>query len=210
MNSTKINKSAIIVANGNFPTHSVPLNILEQSKLIIACDGAADTLIYKGISPDIIIGDLDSISQDNKIKYSDSIIKNEDQSQNDLRKAIYYAKNNNIKDISIIGASGKREDHMIGNIFSLLDYRDLNIKLLTDTGVFICIHKNQKIDSFKGQQVSIFSPDPTIKITSSRLKYNFNNRAISTLYLGTLNESLSNVFEIKISHGIILIYQTYN
>ena len=72
---------------------------------------------------------------------------------------------NNIADITIIGASGKREDHTLGNIFSILDYKDLNIKLYTDTGVFTCIHKNQKIESFKGQQVSIFTADNTIKIT---------------------------------------------
>ena len=52
---------------------------------------------------------------------------------------------------------------MIGNIFSLLDYKDLKIKLFTDSGVFSCIHKSQKIESFKGQQVSLFSTDPTIQ-----------------------------------------------
>ena len=210
MNSTKINKSATIVANGTFPTHSVPLNTLKQSKLIIACDGAANTLIKKKYTPDIILGDLDSISQENKIKYSDNLVEQVNQSQNDLRKAIDYAKENSIIDISIIGASGKREDHMIGNIFCLLDYKDLNINLFTDTGIFSCVHSNQKIESFTGQNVSIFAADSTIKITSNNLKYNFNMNNISTLYYGTLNESLSDFFEITISHGSLLIFQTYN
>ena len=98
---------------------------------------------------------------------------------------------------------------MIGNVFGLLDYKNLNIKLLTDTGAFTCIHKSQKIDSFKGQQVSIFSPDSTIKITSNNLKYNFINSSISTLFYGTLNESLSDFFELIISNGSLLIFQTY-
>ena len=120
-----------------------------------------------------------------------------------------YARERNIFDISIIGASGKREDHMIGNIFSLLDYKDLNIKLFTDKGFFSCIHQNQTIESFNGQQVSIFSVDPTIKITSENLKYNFNHSSISTIFLGTLNESTSGNFKFKISHGSLLIFQTY-
>ena len=114
-----------------------------------------------------------------------------------------------INNITIIGATGKREDHTLGNIFSLLDYKDLKIKLLTDTGVFSCIHESQNIESFKGQQVSIFTSDNTIKITSNNLKYNFNNSSISNIFIGTLNESTSGSFRLSISHGSLLIFQTY-
>ena len=205
----KLKNPLVIVSNGDFPTHSIPLKILNEAKSILACDGAADKLINNGHTPNIIIGDLDSISNQSKIKFSDRLIEVNDQSENDLRKAINYAVKHSITDISIIGASGKREDHLIGNIFSLLDYKDVNIKLFTDTGIFTCIHEDQKIESHKGQQVSIFSLDSTIKITSNSLKYNFNSNTISTLFYGTLNESINDFFEIKISHGSLLIYQTY-
>ena len=205
----KLKSPLLIIANGEFPSHSIPLEILTKANCIVACDGAADTLLDKGYIPDIILGDLDSISEDSKKKFENSIIEIYDQSQNDLRKAFNYAIEHNIHDISIIGASGKREDHMIGNIFSLLDYKDLNIKLFTDTGFFSCIHDEQTIDSFKGQQVSIFSVDPTIKITSTNLKYNFNNNNLSYIYLGTLNESTSCNFKLKISHGSLLVFQAY-
>ena len=205
----KLKNPLVIVANGEFPSHEAPLEILKQSVSILACDGAADTLLDKGYTPDVILGDLDSLSDKNKIEYTDHIVETPDQSQNDLRKALNYAKDHDIDNIKIIGASGKREDHMIGNIFSLLDYKDLNIRLFTDTGVFTCIHESQNIESFKGQQVSIFSPNPTINITSNNLKYNFNNSAISYLFSGTLNESLSDFFELIISHGSLLVFQTY-
>ena len=205
----KLKNPLVIVANGEFPAHSIPLNKLNEAESILACDGAADYLLKKGYVPDIILGDLDSISSKNKRKYLDIIVEIKDQSKNDLRKAIDYAIGNNINDIIIIGASGKREDHLIGNIFSLLKYKNLNIRLFTDTGFFTCIHKDEKIESFKGQQVSIFSPDPTIKITSNNLKYNFSNTTISNLFYGTLNESTNDFFEIIISHGSLLIFQTY-
>ena len=205
----KLKNPLVIVANGEFPTHPIPLAKLDKAISILACDGAADTLLDKGYTPDVILGDLDSLSDESKLEFTDHIIEIPDQSQNDLRKAINYAKDNKIDDITIIGASGKREDHTLGNIFSLLDYKNLKIKLFTDTGTFSCIHKSQNIESFKGQQISIFSPDSTIKITSNNLKYNFNNNNISTLYYGTLNESISDLFEFLISHGSLLIFQTY-
>ena len=199
----------VIIANGDFPEHSTPLKKLKNAKCIVACDGAVNLLEKKGFSPDVIIGDLDSISKKNKEKYKDIIIEAKDQSENDLRKAINYCIENKIEKLSIIGASGKREDHTIGNIFSLLNYNKLNIKLLTDTGTFKCISVNQKIKSFKGQKVSLFSTENTIKITTSGLKYNFNNNYITSLFYGTLNESINDILNIKLSHGKILIYQSY-
>jgi len=205
----KLKNPLVIVANGEFPTHPIPLQILNKATSILACDGAANTLVKKGYIPDIIIGDLDSLSDKNKEKYNNRVVLKENQSDNDLRKAINYSIDNNIDTISVLGASGKREDHMIGNIFSLLDYEDINIKIYTDTGIFSCIHKDQNIESFKGQQVSIFTLDSTIKIASNNLKYNFNNNNISDIYTGTLNESLYDFFELEISHGSLLIFQCY-
>ena len=205
----KLKKPLLIVANGEFPSHPLALKVLNEAKCIIACDGAADTLIDKEYTPNIILGDLVSLSEDSKERYKENIIEIQDQSQNDLRKALNYVREQNISDISIIGSSGKREDHTLGNIFSILSYKDLNIKLYTDTGFFTCIHKSQKIESFKGQQVSIFTADPTIKITSKYLKYNFNKNSITNIYSGTLNESTLGEFELLISHGSLLIFQTY-
>jgi len=205
----KINKPLVIVANGKFPDNSVPLKILNNAKYIIACDGASDKLLKNGYKLNLIIGDLDSISKKNMKKCNKIIQKELDQNENDLRKAINYAIGKNINKLSIIGADGKREDHLIGNIFSLFKYPDINIKIFTNTGVFYLINDSKKIKSFKGQKVSVFTVDNTIEIKSHGLKYNFNKNTLSALFSGTLNESNGSFFNIKISHGSLLIYQSY-
>ena len=70
--------------------------------------------------------------------------------------------------------------------------------------------KEKKFNSFFNQDVSIFSIDKSIKISSKNLKYNFNKNTLSTLFYGTLNKSLSDFFTLSISHGNLLIYQSYN
>ena len=55
------------------------IDILKKATSILACDGAADTLINKGYIPDIILGDLDSLSDENTIKYSNHILKKHEQ-----------------------------------------------------------------------------------------------------------------------------------
>ena len=64
------------------------------------------------------------------MKYADIIIEESNQCDNDFRKAINYAMKNNIKDITVLGASGKREDLMIGNIFVPAGYSLHRILLL--------------------------------------------------------------------------------
>ena len=50
----------VILANGNYPTHPIPVKKLHKAGCIICCDGAADQLTDKGLEPSIIIGDLGS------------------------------------------------------------------------------------------------------------------------------------------------------
>ena len=206
----KLEFPIVIVANGAFPTHKEPINILNNSNTIIACDGAADKLLKNNYVPNVIIGDLDSISLNIKKIHQDKIIKVEDQSNNDLQKAIDFVIANKVNSINIIGATGLREDHQIGNIFSILDYDDnINIKIYTDYGIFKRVFKNSKFSSYVGQKISLFNIDNTIKIKSNGLKYNINKSYISTIYSMTLNESISKNINFNLSHGKLLIFQKY-
>ena len=200
----------ILLANGNYPSHPVPLEKIHNARSIICCDGAINKLSEAGYTPYIIIGDLDSIDTKYKKKYQDKLYHIPEQNENDLRKAIKWLNKQKIEYVTILGATGKREDHTIGNIFSIYElYDDLKATIYTDNGTFKCINTSTEIKSYKGQQVSLFSNDKTIRITSNNLMYNFNSSSISSLFYGTLNESISDSFILNISHGKLLIYQNY-
>jgi len=205
-----INNPILIVANGEFPNHPIPIKILEKSKFLIACDGAFNKLNDLGYKPDIIIGDLDSIDKNIMKKFKHKLLHIKDQDQNDLRKALQFCKVNKLFNINIIGATGKREDHTIGNIFSLNSFIDLNIKLFTDFGCFVSINKPTIFKSFKNQQVSLFTENKDLRIHTEGLKYNFNYSAITNLYTGTLNECYRTSFFIKVINGSLIVYLKYN
>ena len=202
--------SAVILANGDFPKHPTPLRILKEATSVICCDGAVNNLVDHGLKPTHIIGDMDSISLELKNKYEDMFIHIADQNENDLRKALKWAEKNGAKKVSILGATGKRDDHSLANIFTLLEFpSNLEMDTITDYGKFSVVKDEQKFDSFTGEQVSLFSADQTIEITTTYLKYNLNNKKLTTLYFGSLNESINDVFTISISHGKILVYQVF-
>ena len=82
------NIEAVVIANGEYPTRKEVLEIINAAPLTVCCDGAADDFIARGGVPDIIIGDMDSLSDENKARYSDIIIHKADQVSNDQTKAV--------------------------------------------------------------------------------------------------------------------------
>jgi len=203
--------TVVIVANGKFPAHEVPLKVLDDADVVVCCDGATLNVDRYGITPTAIVGDLDSLGDNLKEKYHDRLFHNPDQESNDLTKAIYWCLDRKYIDISIIGATGLRDDHTLGNVSLLSTYAKLgaNVKMLTDSGFFIPVLHSARIESYKGQQVSIFSQNNSTLITTINLKYPINNRALSELWMGTLNESLGDWFELEFQSGSLILYLTY-
>lgn len=200
----------VVVCNGQFPTHEIPLAILRQAKTIICCDGAIQKLSAVGVKPTVIVGDFDSLPKSLMEKYSDIIFHNPDQETNDLTKSMQWAKQHGFTDVCILGATGLREDHTLGNISLLADYEQQGflVKMVTDSGVFTPVNHTHCFSSFKGQQVSIFSLKPDVPIRSENLKYPFN-RPLPSWWCGTLNESLGEQFTLHFDEGKVLVYQLF-
>jgi len=203
-------KSAVILANGSFPVHEIPLNILKTSECLVCCDGAINKLETAGIKAHAIVGDLDSLSNDLKRKYQDIIHHFSNQDTNDLTKAVNWCLVNKINDITIVGATGERDDHMIGNIFLLPSYtKKMKVKMLTDYGIFTPVMRSRNFDSYIGQQVSIFSPQAETIITTANLRYELTNQKLDMLWQGTLNESMGDSFRIDFEGPSLIVYQEY-
>ena len=197
----------VVLANGEFPKHDIPLHELDVAGSIICCDGAVESLINYGKRPQAIVGDFDSIPQSIKEDLVEILVHAPDQSENDLRKSLKWVEANGGEKVTILGASGKREDHLLGNVFSILHLdTQMDMVMITDYGIFYTVHKSQKFEGINGQQVSLFSLDQSIKISTSGLKYPLKNEGLPTLYGGTLNAMVDDQFSINISHGQILVY----
>ncbi len=205
------NFRTIILANGVFPTHEIPLSLLRKAERIICCDGATENLLVFGLKPDYIVGDLDSLSKDLSIRFADILHHSPDQETNDLTKAVEFCRKNNWEGITILGATGKREDHTLANISLLADYEIfVSVQMLTDHGVFTPISGSTTFESFPGQQVSIFSLTPETLFTTNNLQYPLSKRSLASWWQGTLNEAVGNQFDIEIDRGKVLIFREYS
>ncbi len=200
----------VILANGDYPTHEIPLGYLGEADLIVCCDGAAEKLVAHGLEPGIIIGDLDSVPQRLKERYEKILVQDSDQETNDLTKAVNWCVAKGIEEVVIVGATGIREDHTLGNISLLADYnRIIKATMLTDTGKFMVCDRGVTVSSFPGQQVSLFSIDPTLAVTSRGLTYPLNNLRLASWWRGTLNEAAGKSFSLEFEGGQVIVFTEY-
>ena len=192
-----------ILANGTFPTSERVLAVLKNAKRIVACDGAAVPLMDYGMTPDFVIGDFDSICDDLRKRLADRMVHVSEQETNDLSKAFRFCMANGWREIVILGATGRREDHTLGNISLLADFSEKapDISMLTDEGEFMALHGPATVKCAVGQQISIFALDADTHIYSTNLKYPLNGLAPSRWWQATLNEALADEFSLDFPEG---------
>ena len=206
-------KLTVILADGAFPAGKEALAYLEQAERIICCDGAARSLISYGKEPDKIVGDLDSLSDEFKKRFADRIEHVREQESNDLSKAFRYCVKMGFCNIVILGATGKREDHTLGNLSLLSEYSKQvpGISIVTDYGYFTVAGQSGTFESFAGMQVSIISLTGALEVTSRNLKYPMDKLKLKLWYQATLNEALGDTFELDFpAGGELLIYRTFS
>ena len=200
--------SAVIIANGRFPQHPYPLSCIAKADYIVCCDGAANDFIAGGGMPDAIVGDCDSISAESRTLFAGIIHPDTEQETNDLTKSVLFCVRKGIREITIVGGTGKREDHTLGNISLLADYMDwAKVRMVTNYGIFTPIHSATQFESFRGQPVSLFAIRPE-EVTTLNLKYPVVKRVLTNWWQGTLNESLGDTFTVETS-GKMIVFQVY-
>lgn len=196
----------VILANGLFPTAQRGLDLLKAADLLICCDGAADKLIAKGMSPHVIIGDMDSLSTEVSELYASLMIQSDDQESNDLTKAVHYCIEEGYPSVTILGATGLREDHTLGNISLMMEYYPrIEVQIISDFGVFFLAQSGEQIPTFVGEKISFFSIDNRVRVSSTGLKYPLNDLQLSNWYRASLNEATANHFILNFESDLPLI-----
>lgn len=198
---------AVIVGNGDFPFHPVPLALLDNSRFTVCCDGAANHFLDSGRIPQRIVGDGDSLRAEYKERYADILRLNPDQETNDQTKAVRYLMSRGMRSVAIVAATGKREDHTLGNISLLMEYHQMGVeaRIYTDYGVFIPLSGSHRFSCEPGCQVSVFGFG-TEGMSSEGLAYPLYD--FSKWWQGTLNEVLHSPFAIHCK-GDYIIFMNY-
>ena len=175
--------TVVILAAGEFPKRGGRAwEILAAASAVVCCDGAADAYRRRmRREPYAVVGDGDSVKGRFK-----NVVEVCEQDTNDLEKAVRWCRVNGLKPTVVLGATGRRDDHSIGNVFRALD---LGLEVLTDFGRFVPVEGRRVFTTSKGAAVSIFSPDSAAHMKSSGLEWPLDGVEFKNLYCATLNRA---------------------
>ncbi len=207
--------NVVIICDGDFPKTEYPRYLIRCADYIICCDGALKKFIRNSAAvfgeerlPDLVIGDMDTLPAGLQKKYADIIVKETEQEHNDQTKAVRWALNNiqGVENIHIIGATGGRTDHTIGNISLLMEYTrmfslgEITLEAVSDEGIFFPINDTIEFDCGIGRKVSIFSPDNSLRIKSEGLEYPTDEVVFDNWWKATLNVAVRDTVRLELSH----------
>lgn len=204
---TNFDAQAVVIDAGVFPTAPEALRWLESCRRTVCCDGAANDFIAAGHKPWRIVGDCDSLSPKIMERYGAIVTRVSEQESNDQTKAVRFLASEGVRRVVILGATGKREDHTLGNISLLVNYlhHGVDARIYTDCGVFIPVADSIVCHCPTGTQVSIFNFGAT-GLRAQGLRYPL--RDFDSWWQGTLNESVAPVFRVD-ANGYFLLYLAY-
>ena len=144
-------KRAIIVANGRMEKPPDFASIIQKSDLTIAADGGIHNCQALGLQPDVIIGDLDSINQDELAAHQSAgahitrFPTHKDET--DLELALQFALRDGVSDVTILGALGARWDMSFANVLLAAHpaFAGLNIRILDGTQELVLLRAGARL-----------------------------------------------------------------
>lgn len=197
----------VVVAQGVLKRDHETLRLLREAPHVIVCDGALRRYLeLTDRRPDVVIGDGDSVCDDDLRRAGVALTKVSDQETNDLTKGVTYALQQEWREMVIVGATGKREDHTVGNLFLLPEYFSMgaSVRLHSPYGTMLPFRGELKVATEAGRGLSLFATGPK-PMSAKGVAYPFELRTFTALWQATLNQVTEPMVELY-SEGIALLY----
>lgn len=206
-------KRVVIISNGEVKNREFFKKLIKKSDYIIAVNGGSKHAKNFGLIPDLIIGDLDSISKEDYVyfqsKGSTFLRYDPIKNKTDVHLAIEHVIKSEFKEILLICVFGDRIDHIIANIFLLLKVVEagIKIKIIDEFNEIILIQNFGKIKGNIGDTVSLIPLTETVTgIQLTGLKYIPKDGTLKMNdTLGISNILTKKVATIQINNGKLLV-----
>lgn len=197
-----------IIAAGSFPRTEYPKYLISSADVVICCDSALGSAERHGITPDVVIGDLDSVCRRALGRFKGKVVHDPDQETNDLTKAFDYVMREipDVSSVDILAATGRSEAHTIGNISLLMEYAgryDLSaipVQMVSDYSTIFAVCDSCELHVGQGRKFSIFSPDRTLTVKSEGLRWPLDGVVFDNWWKGTLNRASEDSVKLIFNH----------
>ena len=183
------------------------LNIFQSEvPTIVAVDGGADHLIAAGITPDAVVGDMDSISQAARELFKNKVLHVTEQDTVDFEKALSVV---HAPLIYAVGFSAGRLDHALAVINVLARFAHQPIILVSETDVAAIVPPSGlSIVLEKETRISLM-PIVTGAVTVTGVVWPLTEQVLSPLGMSSpSNKAIGGAVTIRAERPVLLVLPT--
>ncbi len=212
-----LSKRLVIVANGELKDLTFYEAVIRPDDYIVCVNGGTGHALALGLKPDLVIGDLDSLSAADREEVNrlnpELIVYPSEKDKSDLELALDHAVKSKPNEIILIGAlGGTRFEHAFINV--LLLYIPLRqripARIISEDQEIMLVRDQATIDGNAGDYLSLYAlTNRADGIITGGLKYPLSN---DTLYfastLGLSNEFISKQANVSLKSGLLLIIKS--
>ena len=210
----------ILIGSGDLTVSEVTK---KDGDFVIALDGGIGYCDFLQLEPDIVIGDFDSVTEEEQKaveileqKVPDRVIRlKPEKDDTDMLYGIKYALKLGYREFRLYGATGGRLDHTLANIQCLLYLKNHDASgYLMDGNGMIMVLKNEAVsfqENLEGQ-LSLFALGERAEGVNIRgMKYPLENATITNDFpIGISNEFIGEKAEISVTKGELVCIINFN
>ncbi|MGO1579986.1 MAG: thiamine diphosphokinase [Peptoniphilaceae bacterium] len=198
----------ILIASGNKIKFSILEEYIKSDNFIVCADGGIKNFLHTNLKPNLIVGDFDSISEEGKsfIKSNNIEVKTfpPEKDFTDSELALDELMKRRVDEIILLGVTGSRLDHTLGNLLMLKKlYKKVSAKIIDNNNEIIYFEKGKyKLFKDKYEYLSVIAISDEVKYSSRGLYYEVNNLTLNNDSIrGVSNKILSESAELIIHSG---------
>ncbi len=197
----------VIIGNGNDWKKDKIISFCQEADFIIAADNGLSILHQFNVTPDLIIGDLDSVSSDLLKHYSHIPIEVFPRKKDfsDLELCIKRAITMNPKEIILLAVTGNYFDHSYASVINLFRYfkSEIKMKIVTSNSLIFPINGKIILSGFKGRRFSLFPINSIKNLTMRGVQYQFPKENIEITDYSLGNVVVGKELEINLEKGML-------
>lgn len=203
---------AVIFVNGVVENHAWIETFINPDDFLIAVDGGYRHMKTVGLTPHLLIGDLDSVDGEDVKRLAAMGVEickyPPEKDETDLEIAFATAQQRGFQTLRVIGAFGGRMDHWLANLFGLTHpaYAHMDICYEADQQSAFLIRTEGVIDGRPGDLLSLIPMGGTVSgIQTEGLKYPLRGETLyAHLSRGVSNELVGRLARVRIESGLLL------
>ncbi len=204
---------AVVFANGDLGDDESARSRLREGDLIIAADGGVRHALALGLSPALLVGDLDSapreLVQIAERRGAEVIRHPRHKDKTDLELALDLARDRGADEVLIFGALGGRLDHALANILSLAPFADPAMRVqIVDAGYELTVVSDSAtVTGHPGDVVTLLAISDIVKgVRTDGLEYAADGVTFQRgSSLGVSNVMLGGSARVSVGSGLLLL-----